>query len=51
MYTDKIIKFLGIDAMTNGMIPGITGHTDNTPGLPSRYAKPVREQDSGGYIR
>jgi hypothetical protein len=51
MHTNIIIKFSGIDAMTNRMIPGITGDTDNTPELLSRYAKPVREQDIGGYIR
>jgi hypothetical protein len=51
MHADKMIKFSGIDAMTNGMIPGITGHTDTMPELPSRYAKPVKEQDIGGYIR
>jgi hypothetical protein len=51
MHINIMIKFSGIDAMTTGMIPGITGDTDNTPELPSRYAKPVRAQDIKGCIR
>jgi hypothetical protein len=46
-----MIKFTGIDDMTNGMIPEITGYTDNPPKLPSQYAKPARAQNIGGGIR